>query len=101
MCRMSIFQEVAVSFVVFKGQEPIKLSKATIASAAVRSLILGPLMGGPQCRLSILRNAHVPCYYFCKVHVDSKKVSCRISNLRKNIRHVYFYPHVTRLYVVC
>ena len=25
----------------------------------------GPLMGGgPQCRLSILRNGNVPCHYF-------------------------------------
>ena len=30
---------------------------------------LGPLMGGPQCRLSILRNGNdVPChYYFSKI----------------------------------
>ena len=25
---------------------------------------VGPLMGGPQCHLSILRNGNVPCRYF-------------------------------------
>ena len=30
----------------------------------------GPLMGGPQCRLSILRNGNVPCRYFLNVPVD-------------------------------
>ena len=39
-------------------------------------------MGGPQCRLSILRNDHVPCHYFCNVHGDFKKVLCRMSNLK-------------------
>ena len=33
---------------------------------------LGPLMGGPQCRLSILRNGNVPCRYFSNVSVDFK-----------------------------
>ena len=56
--------------------------------------------GGPQCRLSILRNAHVPCHYFCNVHVDFKKVSFCLSNLRNTLCHVvYFYPPVTRLYM--
>ena len=66
-------------------------------------LFLGPLMGGPQCRLSILRNAmDVTCHYFSNVHVDLKKVSCRMSNLRNTLCHgVYFYPPVTRLYVAC
>ena len=44
---------------------------------------MGPLMGGPQCRLSILRNDNVPCRYFLKVPVDFKVVKCRLLNLRK------------------
>ena len=30
----------------------------------------GPLMGGPQCRLSISRNGNVPCRYFRHFPVD-------------------------------
>ena len=44
---------------------------------------LGPLMGGPQCRLSILRNDNVPCCYFSNISVDFKVVQCRVLNLRK------------------
>ena len=29
-------------------------------------------MRGPKCRMSILRNGNVPCYYFCNIHVDFK-----------------------------
>ena len=35
--------------------------KAGGPSGAV--VVLGPLMGGPQCRLSILRKGNVPCCY--------------------------------------
>ena len=34
----------------------------------------GPLMGGPQSRLSVLRNGNVPCRYFLNVPVDFKIV---------------------------
>ena len=54
---------------------------------------LGPLMGGPQCclsilrkvpcPLSILRKVNVPCHYFLFLSVDFKRVQCRLSNLRK------------------
>ena len=27
-------------------------------------LSMGPFLEGPQCRLSNLRNGHVPCHYF-------------------------------------
>ena len=40
-------------------------------------------MGGPQCRLSILRNDNVPCHYLLFLSVDFKRVQCRLSNLRK------------------
>ena len=33
---------------------------------------MGPLMGGPQCRLSILRNDNVFCCYILNVPVDFK-----------------------------
>ena len=35
---------------------------------------VGPLTGGPQCRMSNLRNGYVPCHYFKNVHVDFKMV---------------------------
>ena len=35
---------------------------------------MGPLTGGPQCRMSNLRNDNVPCHYFCNVHVNFKIV---------------------------
>ena len=48
----------------------------------------GPLMGGPQCRLSILRNGNVPCRYFRDFPVDFKIVQCHLSNFRKGCRPV-------------
>ena len=48
----------------------------------VAGLIRGPLMGGPQCRLSILRNGNVPCRYFLNVPVEFKIVQCRLSILK-------------------
>ena len=51
----------------------------------------GALMGGPQCRLSILRNGSVPSHYFRNVPVDSKIVQCRLSILRNgNVPCHYF-----------
>ena len=71
---------------------------------------MGPLMRGPRCHLSILRNGNVPCHYFkifpvdfkivqyclsilgndngpylyfLNVPVDFKVVQCRLLNLRK------------------
>ena len=39
-------------------------------------------MGGPQCRLSILKNDNVPCRYFLNVPVDLKIAQCHLSILR-------------------
>ena len=36
----------------------------------------GALDGGLQCRMSILRNANVPCRYFCNFPVDFKITKC-------------------------
>ena len=57
------------------------------------NIILVPLMGGPQCRLSILRNGNVPCRYFLNVPVyfkkspmspvDFKKCQCPLSLILK------------------
>ena len=43
---------------------------------------MGPLTGGPQCRLSILGNGSVPYHYFVDFPVDFKIVQCRLSILR-------------------
>ena len=52
---------------------------------------LGPLMGSPQCRLSILRNGNVPCRYFLNFPVDFKIVQCRLSILwNDNVLCRYF-----------
>ena len=39
----------------FKGQEPSRRESCESESR------VGPLTGGPQCRMSNLRNPHVPC----------------------------------------
>ena len=44
--------------------------------------VLGPLMGDPQCRLSILRNGNVACpcrLFFPMSHVEFKKRLCPMS----------------------
>ena len=51
--------------------------------------IYGALDGGPQRHLSILRNDHVPCHYFCNVCVDLKNVACQ--NLRNTLCHVVYF----------
>ena len=52
---------------------------------------LGFLTGGPQCRLSLLRNGNVPCHYFLNFPVDFKIVPCPLSIFRKvNVRCHYF-----------
>ena len=61
---------------------------------------VGPLMGGPQCRMSNLRNGNVPCRYFYNIHVDFKIVYCRMSNLR-NGYVTNIISHVDRLHVAC
>ena len=48
-------------------------------------------MGGPQCRLSILRNGNVPCRYFLDFPVDFKIAQCRLSIFRNdNVPCCYF-----------
>ena len=55
-----------------------------------------PLVGGPQCCMSILRK--VPCRYFCNFHVNFKIAKCRMSNLRKGPCHVTnIFSHVDGL----
>ena len=66
--------------------------------------VMGPSTGGPQCRRSILRNGHVPCYYICNFscrflngpisHFDFKKhpMLCRLffTRVANSISHVDF-----------
>ena len=67
-----------------------------------RQGILGPLMGGPECRLSILRNYNVTCRFFFNVPVDFKIVQCRLSNLRNAPCHITDnFSHVDSLHVAC
>ena len=47
-------------------------------------------MGGPRCRLSILRNGNIPCRYFSNVPVEFRVVKCRLSNLRKRRVALWF-----------
>ena len=57
---------------------------------------LGSLMGGPQCRMSILRNGNVacPCHLFSPMsHVEFKKRLCHY-NLESP-------SHVTKPNVTC
>ena len=64
------------------------------------SVHVGPLTGGPQCRMSNLRNPHVPFHYFCYFHVNFKMGPCRMSILRNSICHVVcIFPPVDRPHV--
>ena len=45
------------------------------------------LTGGPQSRMSNLRNDYVTCHYFYHFHVDLKLVSCLMSMLRNDQCH--------------
>ena len=59
-------------------------------------------MGGPQCRLLILRNGNDPCRYFLNVYVGFKIVQCHLSILRNAPCCVgKILPHVDRLHVTC
>ena len=60
--------------------------------------------GGPQCRLSILRNGIVPCHCFRTVPVDFKIVQCRLSNLRNGnvpCHYLLNFPVDFKSYVAC
>ena len=41
----------------------------------------GALDGGAQCRMSNLRNPHVPCHHFCYFHVDFKMAPCQFKDI--------------------
>ena len=57
-------------------------------------------MGGPQCRLSILRHTNVPNYYFGHFHINFKVAQCHLSNLRNTLCHVgNIFSHVDSLHV--
>ena len=73
-------------------QTVLSTFQGTDAGAPKRPLTEGgPLMGGPQCLLSILRNGNVPCHYFRNFPVDFKIVQCRLSILRNgNVPCHYF-----------
>ena len=61
--------------------------------------IAGPLTGGSQCCMSNLRNGYVNCHYFSNFHVDFKKVSGRLLNLRNGPCDVdNICSHVDRLH---
>ena len=50
--------------------------------------------------MSVLRNGHLPCHYFCNIHVNFKMIPYPMSNLRNALcRVTYFFPHVARLHV--
>ena len=51
-------------------------------------------MGGPHCRLSILRNGNVPCRYFFNFPVDLKIAQCRLSILRNDNVPCHYFSNV-------
>ena len=51
-------------------------------------LLRGPLTGGLQYHMPILRNGNVLCRHFYNFHVNLKIVKCLLSNLRKGWCHV-------------
>ena len=54
----------------------------TPTSVMGNRISIGPLTGGPQCRMSNLINPHVPCHFCCCFHVHLKIVPCRMLILR-------------------
>ena len=49
-----------------------------------------------------MEGPYVNCHYFSNVHVDFKKVSCRMSKLRNDLCHVNdIFSHVDRFHVTC
>ena len=54
---------------------------------------MGPLTGGPQCRMSILENGNVPGRYFCNFHVHFTIGKCRIRG-KAHVMSVIFMSHV-------
>ena len=49
----------------------------------------GALEGGPPCRMSILRNGHVPCHEFGKFEVNFKIDECRMSNGQCDVTDIF------------
>ena len=59
-----------------------------MAASVCRQGINEALDGGSPCRLSILRNHHVPCVYFVSLNVNYKIALGPESILRHNRLHV-------------
>ena len=57
---------------------------------------LGALDGGPQCRLSILRNGNVPCCYFLSFAVGFKMPKRRLSIFGKTFSFPIYRQHSQR-----
>ena len=77
---VAVATDFAVATCVAEGEAAAKERQAITQSPILCLLTpMGPLMGGPQCRLSILRNGNVPCRYFSNVPVDFEIVQCRLS----------------------
>ena len=51
-------------------------------------LFKGPLMGGPKCRMSILRNYNLPCCFFLDLSVDFQIHQCHLSYIENSLCHV-------------
>ena len=49
-----------------------------VVRAAVAYIVWGPLIGGHQHRLSLLRNEYVPCHYFSNCPGNLKIVHCHL-----------------------
>ena len=66
------------------------------------SCYTGALHGGPQCHMSNFKNGYLPCHFFSNFHVDSKMVSCCMSNSRNGLCYLDgISGHVDTLHVAC
>ena len=96
-------QGVLFLFVKFEGHIPpppwirpsriemIMIQFVSISYMKTKKRYVGPLMGGPQCRLWILKNGNVPCHFFGNFPVYFKTVQCCPSILRNgNVPCHYF-----------
>ena len=75
----------------------------TAAPARPPPLYMGPLTGGPQCRMSNLRNVNVPCHYLWIIHVVFKNSLMSHVKFKKmaHVMSLIFYSHVNKVHVAC
>ena len=82
LCKVELSLDISMKCTFMLGGFDIQNKLENSEEIKTLGPMWGPLMGGPQCRLSILRKVNVPCHYFLFLSVNFKRVQCHLSNLR-------------------